>query len=291
MDEPTSALGLSQAGEVRALIRALAASGTPVLLITHDVEEVFDVADRVVVLQRGRLVFDGSIDSVSRIELLRMMSGKTRVQAAQILDAVSLERKRIERDLHDGAQQGLVTSALMLNMATERLRAREGDGDEVVKLLADSHSTLQSALAEMRAFSRGLQARVLERDGLVEAIQVLTDRAPVLVELRAGDIPRLDDAIERAAYFVVAESLTNSLKYADASRILIDLDVVDDHLHVVVTDDGVGFDSVRNGSGLQGLRDRAAAAHGELLIDSVEGRGTTITGRFPATLSSRLSRR
>ena len=291
MDEPTSALALSQAGEVRALIKAIAASGTPVLLITHDVEEVFDVADRVVVLQRGKLVFDGSIESVSRIELLRMMSGKTRVQAAQILDAVSSERKRIERDLHDGAQQGLVTSALMLHMATERLRAREGEGDDIVKLLKESHSTLQSALAEMRAFSRGLQARVLERDGLVEAIQVLTDRAPVLVELRAGDVPRFDHAVERAAYFVIAESLTNSLKYADASRIVIELAVVEQELQVTIADDGVGFDLAGNGSGLQGLRDRAASAHGELIVHSVPGHGTTITGRFPAAQPAKLSRR
>jgi signal transduction histidine kinase len=132
---------------------------------------------------------------------------------------------------------------------------------------------------------------VLERDGLAEAIQVLTDRAPVLVELRAAELPRLDDAIERAAYFVVAESLTNSLKYADASRIVIELAVVDDQLRVCITDDGSGFDVAGNGSGLQGLRDRAATAQGELTIVSTPGQGTTITGIFPATLSTRVPTR
>ena len=85
MDEPTSALGLTQAAEVRALARAIAAAGTPVLLITHDVEEVFEVADRVVVLQRGQLMFDGPIEGVSRLELLRMMSGKSRDQALSLI--------------------------------------------------------------------------------------------------------------------------------------------------------------------------------------------------------------
>ena len=285
MDEPTSALGLRQAAEVRELVRTIAATGTPVLLITHDVEEVFDVADRVVVLQRGTLAFDGPIDEVDRIELLRMMSGKTRMQAAQILEAVSSERKRIERDLHDGAQQGLVTSALMMNMATERLRARTVGEDDVLSLMQQSQATLQAALAEMRSFSRGLQAGVLEREGLVGAIRVLTDRAPVLVELRAGDVPRLVPAVERAAYFVVAEALTNALKHADASRILIDVQLMGDAVEVSVDDDGVGFVGPGDGTGLSGLRERAAGVGGELRVTTSHGVGTGIWARFPVSAS------
>lgn len=284
MDEPTSALGLSQAAEVRALVRAIAATGTPVVLITHDVEEVFEVANRVVVLRRGEVVFDGSLEDVSRIELLRMMSGKTRMQAAQILDAVSSERKRIERDLHDGAQQGLVTAALMVGMARDRLRARSGE-DDLVELLSHGQQTLQTALAEMRAFSRGLQSGVLERDGLVAAVRVLSDRAPVLADLRAGEVPRLATAVEQAAYFVVAEAFTNALKYAQADRITIELDVVGDELRVVVSDDGVGFDGATgDGSGLEGLRERVAAAHGRLEVASALGEGTRMSATFPATV-------
>lgn len=281
LDEPTTALGLRQAAEVRDLVRTIAAAGTPVLLITHDVEEVFEVAHRVVVLQRGTLAFDGPIEDVDRIELLRMMSGKTRLQAAQILEAVSSERKRIERDLHDGAQQGLVTSALMINMATERLQARTAGEDEVLALMQQSQSTLQAALAEMRSFSRGLQAGVLEREGLVGAIRVLTDRAPVLVELRAGEVPRLVPAVERAAYFVVAEALTNALKYAEATRILIEVDLVGDEVHVGVDDDGIGFDEAGDGTGLSGLRERAAGVGGELGVETSPGLGTRVRARFP----------
>lgn len=284
LDEPTTALGLRQAAEVRDLVRAIAAAGTPVLLITHDVEEVFEVAHRVVVLQRGTVVFDGPIGDVDRIELLRMMSGKTRIQAAQILDAVSSERKRIERDLHDGAQQGLVTAALMMTMATERLQARTPEEDEALVLMQQSQATLRAALAEMRSFSRGLQAGVLEREGLVGAIRVLTDRAPVLVELRAGEVPRLVPAVERAAYFVVAEALTNALKHAEASRILIEVEVVGDageEVQVRVDDDGLGFEETGAGTGLAGLRERAAGVGGDLWVETSPGLGTRVRARFP----------
>ncbi|GAA4111569.1 hypothetical protein GCM10022215_07400 [Nocardioides fonticola] len=288
MDEPTAALGLNQATEVRALVRAIAASGTPVLLITHDVEEVFDVADRVLVLQRGELVFDGPVGEVSRIDLLRMMSGRTRLQAAQILEAVGSERRRIERDLHDGAQQGLVTSALMLNLARQRLHERAGAADDVgdvVDLLDSCAQTLQTSLAEMRSFSRGLQAGVLEREGLVGAVRVLADRAPVLVDLRAADVPRLPPPIERAAYFVVAESLTNALKHAGAGRITIEiaLDTSSrgDLLEVSVVDDGIGFDHPGDGTGIAGLHERIAPVHGVLEIDSAPGAGTTVSAQFP----------
>ena len=118
-----------------------------------------DAIDEAGVLQRGQLVFDGPIDSVSRLELLRMMSGKTRVQAARIMDAVSSERKRIELDLHDGAQQGLVNASLMLGLAIDQLR--KAGNDNVANLLSNSLETLRTTGSELRNLSRGLYPSLL----------------------------------------------------------------------------------------------------------------------------------
>jgi len=279
LDEPTAALGLTQAAEVRALARAIAAAGTPVLMITHDVEEVFEVADRVVVLQRGQLVFDGPISTVSRLELLRMMSGKARVEAARIMEAISSERKRIERDLHDGAQQGLVQAALTLGLATEQLR--KSGNDSVADLLSGSMETLRTALGELRNLSRGLYPTLLSDEGLVPAVKVLLARSTVPVDLHADEFPRLGEPVEIAAYFVIAEAVTNVLKHADASRVTVDIGYDGRALSVSVSDDGVGSVDERGGSGLLGLRDRVAAVDGTLTVKGTPGEGTTVSASFP----------
>jgi ribose/xylose/arabinose/galactoside ABC-type transport system permease subunit/ABC-type multidrug transport system ATPase subunit len=281
MDEPTSALGLAQGAEVRALTRAIADTGTPVLMITHDVEEVFEVADRVVVLQRGELVFDGPVGAVSRLELLRMMSGKTRVQAAQIMDAVSSERKRIERDLHDGAQQGLVNSALVLGLAIDQLR-RSGN-DSVADLLGTSMDALRNALSELRDLSRGLYPTLLTNEGLVPAVEVLIGRSTIPVELRAGEVPRLSEPVEIAAYFVIAEALTNVMKHAQAEGVTVVVGYDGRELVVEVTDDGVGLADESGGSGLRGLRDRVVTVDGRLAVRSEPGEGTTVSAVFPVS--------
>ncbi|MHB8658484.1 MAG: ATP-binding cassette domain-containing protein [Solirubrobacteraceae bacterium] len=281
MDEPTSALGLTQAAEVRVLARAIAEAGTPVLLITHDVEEVFEVADRVVVLQRGQLVFEGPIENVSRLELLRMMSGKSRGQAAQIMDAVSTERKRIERDLHDGAQQGLVNATLMLGLATRRLR--ETGNDSVAELLESSMEALRTALAEMRNLSRGLYPSLLNEEGLVPALTALLGRSSVPVDLHANELPRLGAPVELAAYFVIAEALANVLKHAQANLITVDIGYDGRQLAVSLSDDGIGCADQAGGSGLQGLRDRVAAVDGTLTVSSAPGAGTTVAASLPVS--------
>jgi len=281
MDEPTSALGLTQAAEVRALARAIAAAGTAVLLITHDVEEVFEVADRVVVLQRGQLMFDGPIKDVSRLELLRMMSGKSRDQAAQIIDAISMERKRIERDLHDGAQQGLVNATLMLGLATQRLQ--EAGNDSVTGLLESSVEALRASLTEMRNLSRGLYPSLLDEEGLVPAVTVLLGRSSVPVDLYADELPRLAERVELTAYFVVAEALTNVLKHAQANRITVDIRYDGRQLTVTLSDDGVGCADEAGGSGLRGLRDRVAGVDGTLTVSSTAGAGTTVAASLPVS--------
>ncbi len=283
MDEPTAALGLTQATEVRALARAIADAGTPVLLITHDVEEVFEVADRVVVLQRGQLVFDGPIAQVGRLELLRMMSGKARGEATRIIDAVDTERKRIERDLHDGAQQGLVQAALTLGLARDRL-AKSGN-ESVAALLSSSMDTLRTALAELRDLSRGLYPALLGEDGLIPAVEVLLSRTSIPAVLDADPVPRLGEAVEIAAYFVVAEAITNVLKHAGATAVTVRMRYGPDRLEVSVTDDGCGLVDETAGSGLRGLRDRVASVDGRLTVSAGVGTGTTIAAAFPLAVA------
>lgn len=284
LDEPTAALSLRHAGEVLRLARAIAAEGHPVLLITHDVEEVFEVADRVVVLQRGRVIFDGPAASVSRLELLRLMSGRSRVEAARIMAAVSTERKRIERDLHDGVQQQLVNAALIMQLATDQLH---GFGHEnVTRLLTSSIEKLQAASAEMRDLSRGIYPVLLSDYGLVPAVESLIRRNAMPIDLHAGEVPRVGEHVEITAYFVVAEALTNVVKHARATSATIVISHDGEQLHVTVADDGIGAADISAGTGLKGLYDRVHAVGGELTITSPAGGGTTLAAYVPAAEST-----
>jgi ribose/xylose/arabinose/galactoside ABC-type transport system permease subunit/ABC-type glutathione transport system ATPase component len=280
LDEPTAALGLNQAAEVRALARAIAAAGTSVLLITHDVEEVFEVADRVVVLQRGKLVFDGPLASVSRVELLQMMSGRRRVEAARIVDAVSSERRRIERDLQDSVEQRLVNASLMVDLAADRLRA--GADGEVTEILADSVDALRAALARVRDLGGHTPALPIA-DGLVSSIEALLADSPVPIRLRSNDVPRLPEPVELAAHAAAAEALANARSHANAEEIAVEIEYVDGRLTVTVADDGEGMQDSTGGPGLAAVRDRVGAVGGVLHIRTAVGDGTRVTASMPAT--------
>jgi signal transduction histidine kinase len=195
------------------------------------------------------------------------------------MDAVSSERKRIERDLHDGAQQGLVNAALMLGLAIDRLR--KSGNDSVADLLDTSLEAVRTAGAELRDLSRGLYPTVLADDGLVPAVEVLLMRSSVPVDLHAGELPRLGEPVEIAAYFVVAEALTNVLKHAQANRVTIEISYNGRELAVLVSDDGNGAADESGGSGLRGLRDRVGAVDGTLVVHSEPGVGTMVSASFP----------
>jgi signal transduction histidine kinase len=188
------------------------------------------------------------------------------------------ERRRLERDLHDGAQQRLVSMALSLRIARGKLR---DDPDAADELLAGAGDELDAALEELRELARGIHPAVLSDRGLDTAIETLARRAPVPVDL--GNLPgeRLPEAIELAAYFVVSEALTNVAKYARASHATVDLNRDNGRLTVKVTDDGVGGANPDEGTGLRGLADRLAVIEGRLEVDSEPGTGTTITARIP----------
>jgi signal transduction histidine kinase len=188
------------------------------------------------------------------------------------------ERRRLERDLHDGAQQRLVAMALNIRLARAKLNADPIAADN---LLASAGSELDSALAELRELARGIHPAVLTDRGLATALETLATRAPVPVEL--ADLPdgRLPEAVELAAYFVVAEALTNVAKYAHASHARVEVARENGRLTVEVEDDGIGGANPENGSGLRGLADRIAVLEGQLEVDSESGRGTTVRAEIP----------
>jgi signal transduction histidine kinase len=202
---------------------------------------------------------------------------------AGVVDAADTERRRIERDLHDGAQQRLTSLALKLGIARETLT----DLSEPARVtIAGAHEDAIQALAELRDLVRGLHPAVLDDRGLDAALSGIAARAPVPVTLQVH-LPRRPSAItETVAYFVVSESLANVAKHAHASRAEVTVESVLDgrgngRLHVSVTDDGRGGADPRGGTGLQGLSQRVAAVDGTLRIDSPPGGPTTITVDLP----------
>jgi signal transduction histidine kinase len=188
------------------------------------------------------------------------------------------ERRRLERDLHDGAQQRLVSTALSMRLARTHLR---DDPAGAERLLDGASDELEAALEELRELARGIHPAVLSDRGLDTALETLATRAPVPVELAAAPGERLPEAIELAAYFVVAESLTNVAKYAEATHATVNVERHNGRLVVQVADDGVGGADPARGTGLRGLADRLAVIEGRLDVESPPGRGTTVTARIP----------
>ncbi len=188
------------------------------------------------------------------------------------------ERRRLERDLHDGAQQRLVAMALDIRMARSKLNDDPLAAD---RLLEAAGGELDSALEELRELARGIHPAVLTDRGLATALETLASRAPVPVELARLPAERLPEAVELAAYFVVAEGLTNVAKYANASHATVGIERDNGRLLVEVSDDGVGGADPEEGTGLRGLADRIAVLEGRLDIASERGRGTTIRAQIP----------
>ena len=188
------------------------------------------------------------------------------------------ERRRLERNLHDGAQQRLVSMALNIRLARAKLNE---DPIAAEQLLAGAGEELDSALEELRELARGIHPAVLRDRGLNTALETLASRAPVPVELTDLPEERLPEAVELAAYFVVAEALTNVAKYANATHAKVEVARENGRLLVEVEDDGVGGANPEDGTGLRGLADRIAVLEGRLEIDSERGKGTTVRAQIP----------
>ena len=197
---------------------------------------------------------------------------------SRIIAAADAERRRIERDLHDGAQQRLVALALTLRMA--ETRAEKGD-PETTNLIRNAGEEAGLALKDLRDLARGIHPAILTNRGLAAALDDLAARAAVPVEVTTAPQERLPDQVEAAAYFVVSECLANVDKHAQASVATVSVRAEDGQLEVEVADDGSGGADTDNGSGIQGLRDRVGALGGRLEIESPEAAGTRVRATIP----------
>jgi len=205
---------------------------------------------------------------------------------ARLVEAADEARRRIERDLHDGAQQRLVAAALDLTLLAQRL---DRDPEGARTILARAREQLDHGLGDLRDLARGIHPAVLTDRGLEAALRALVRRAPVPVDLRAEIPQRLDTGIEAAAYFLVSEALTNVAKHARARTVSVDVAYAGGTLVVTIADDGVGGADAGRGSGLRGLLDRVDAVGGRLEVRSVPGHGTRLCARLPANVLGSLN--
>jgi signal transduction histidine kinase len=197
---------------------------------------------------------------------------------ARIVTAGDVERRRLERNLHDGAQQRLVSLSLFLRLALAKL---ESDPAAAHAALAEANDELALAHEELRELARGLHPAVLTERGLRAAVEVLAGRAPIPVEIAGIPDERLPEPVEAAAYYLIAEALTNVTKYARASNVRIRLAASDGTVVVEVSDDGVGGADPASGTGLRGLADRVEALDGSLEVESPIGAGTSLRAELP----------
>ena len=207
---------------------------------------------------------------------LRAQLDELRASRTRVIAAADAERRRVERDLHDGAQQRLLTLGLVLQL----LRDDQSDP----QLLAEAQAELQAALGELRELARGIHPAILSDQGLPAAVASLVDRAPIPVTAHVTS-ERQAEAVESASYFVVSEALANITKHAHARAASVTIEPVDGLLVVEVADDGQGGADPRAGSGLQGLADRVGALNGTLTVHTAPGAGTTIRAEIPCASS------
>ena len=240
----------------------------PVAAIVHDAS---------LVEQRALLVAAGSAASLAfenaRLQAkLRAQLAELRASRARIVTAGDAERKRIERDLHDGAQQRLLAAGLALQLLA--------DDHANGALLAEARAELQAGLRDLRELARGIHPAILTAQGLPAAIRSLADRAPVptVVAVAEGRHP---EPVESAAYFVVSEALANIVKHAQARSAVVSVEREDGHLIVSIRDDGRGGAQYDGGGGLNGLADRIGALNGRFVVQSAPGEGTLVKAEIP----------
>ncbi|MCW2996415.1 MAG: hypothetical protein JWQ18_3910 [Conexibacter sp.] len=209
---------------------------------------------------------------------LKARVAELQVSRAKVIEVGMAERRALERNLHDGAQQRLVALSLQLGLAKTKLR---DDPDVAERILDGARVELASALEELRELARGIHPAILTDRGLAPALEALASRAPVPVEIDAVPDGRMPSPVEAVAYFVVAESLTNMAKYADAEYASVRVLRENGYAVVEIEDNGIGGADPSAGSGLRGLADRLAALDGRLEVDSPPGVGTTVRARIP----------
>jgi signal transduction histidine kinase len=244
-------------------------------MVVHDRALVEDEALMDAVIASVRLVLDNQrLLSELGSQLEEVMASRGR-----IADAASVERRRIERNLHDGAQQQLVALTLLLSLAADG--AASHDDERLIAQLEGARKLAEDTLADVRSLAHGIHPAVLTDEGLRTAIDVLARTSPVPVEV-AGDFDeRLPEATEAAVYYVVAEALTNVTKHAEASRVKVRITTSPAGITVDVEDDGIGGATLAGGSGLLGLGDRVEALGGSFELESPRGAGTRLRASLP----------
>jgi signal transduction histidine kinase len=250
----------------RRVTRMVDRAGTPVAALLHDPS-----------LRDEPALLD-SVGAAAGIALENArLHAEVRAAGTRVLEATQSERRRLERDLHDGAQQRLVALSLELGM----LQARLGEDPDARSAVEQARRELTRSLEELRELARGIHPAILSGHGLEVALEGLAARTPVPVRLTVELEGRLPEPVEVATYFLVSESLTNVAKYAEASSATVDIVRANGDVLVDIADDGVGGASAERGSGLRGLADRVEALGGHLVVTSPAGHGTRVRAEIP----------
>jgi len=254
----------------------VSADGAPLAVLVHDSEllEQRQLLDAVVAA--ARLALENARLQAALVAQLE----EVRASRARIVQAGLDERRRVERDLHDGAQQRLLALSLTIAMISDKLAASPGADPDLTKLADSACGEISAAIGELRELGRGLHPAVLTNEGLAAAVETLAALAPLPVTTRISPA-RYPPDVEATTYFVISEALANVARHARASRAEVTACGDGDRLVVEVRDDGIGGAPARGGSGLTGLADRVAALGGRLTITSPPGGGTTIRADLP----------
>ena len=252
--------------------------GEPLAVIVHDRVLLEDPGLVAAATAATRLAVENERLQQEVVEQLM----EVRASRGRIIQAGDEARRRLERDLHDGAQQRLVTLGLQLQRLSTKLGPLDEESSQVME---EARAELKGALTELRDLARGLHPLVLTEEGLGAAIETLCSRFPLQVRLEMPELGRLPEAIETAAYFAVSEALANIAKHAHATGAELSLSLSDDQIQVAISDDGIGGASIAAGSGLRGLADRVQALDGSFAVSSPVGSGTRITLSLPTSVA------
>jgi signal transduction histidine kinase len=261
-------------GATRAVL-TIGTADAPELLIAHDP----DLRDDPGLVSAAAAAVRLAVENERLQAEVRAQLDAVTASRARIVEAQDDERRRIERDLHDGAQQRLVSLQLSLQMLRRDL-GPDADPSAVAELEAAS-AEAAAAIADIRELARGVHPAILTESGLGAALGSLADRAPLPVVVTDDLDRRLPANVEATAYFVAAEALTNAIKHSGASRIDLRAWLADDHLHLDVRDDGRGGADATDGTGLTGIQDRVAALGGTVRVESGDGEGTRLMVALP----------
>jgi signal transduction histidine kinase len=256
-------------------VTLLERDGRPLAAILHDPALAEDPGLVAAVGAAVRL----AVDNERLAAEVRSQLAEVQASRARIVEASDAERRRVERNLHDGAQQRLVALSLALRRAKAELPSDAGP--ELTATLETAADQLKSALAELRELARGIHPAILTEAGLEAALRSLARESPVPVTSRIEVSQPVPEPVAAAAYYVAAEALANVAKYAEATGVTLVAQDDDGGLQVEVSDDGKGGADPRSGSGLHGLADRVSALGGSLDVSSPPGAGTRVVARLP----------